>query len=158
MASNFTNIALAKADLGQYKKQKMWFNNTAGFDASNGGAFVKASGYGVVEATACADIFGIIVDAVASGGAFVDVYCGLMDEFTAICELTSGTVMQNGQDCYAYTSKKVGVGTTGLDIVGRLAGNGTDSNKGASLGDGNRVQFQLMPSEAIPGYDSGNTA
>ena len=158
MASIHTRIQKAHADLGQYKTQKVWFNNTAGFDAQYGGVFVKASGYGVVEATACADIYGIIVDAVASGGAFVDVYYGLMDEFTAICELTSGTVMQNTQDCYAYTSSKIGVGTVGLDIVGRLIGNGIDSNKGAALGDGNRVRFGLVPSEALPGFDSGNTA
>lgn len=158
MASNYTGLALANADLGQYQKRKMWFNNTAGFDASNGGAFVKASGFGVVEATACADIFGIIVDAVASTGAFVDVYCGLGDKFTAIVNLTSATTIQNGQNAFADTSKSLGVNTAGLDIVGQLCGNGTDSNKGTSLTDGSRVQFALTPSEAIPGYDSGNTA
>jgi len=158
MASQFTKLQKANADQGQYHKTKLWFANTAGFDASSGGVFVKVSGHGVVEATACADVRGIILDAVVSTGAFVDVYDGLNDEFTAICQLTSGTVMQNEQNCYAYNSSSIGVGTTGLDIVGVLAGNGTPSNQGKGLSTGARVKFRLTASEAIPGVDTGNTA
>ena len=156
MASNYTGVNLAKADTaGKYKKVRMFFNGTGGLDTSAGGKFVALSGHGVEEAAASADVFGIVFEAVASAAStYVDVYCGLQDLFTAILvSSTTASANVNGQGAYLHESSKLAVGTAGLDIVGTL-----QDNTGERKTAGDRVTFSLTPSEAIAGYDSGNTA
>lgn len=161
MSSAYTGISLANSDhAGTYKKTRRLWNNTAGFDASNGGVFVKLSGAGVVQAAGSADIYGIIFDAVASAAGsgdagYVDVYNGLQDKFMA--KVTVGTVsgssaLVNGANVYARDAGAgLGLAVAGLDIVGTI------ENSTVALSDGGRVVFSLTPSEAIAGYDSGNT-
>ena len=159
MTSSFTGLATAKPDIGQYKKVQKFWNNTAGVDLSAGGIFVVASGQGIVAAAASADIAGIILDGVASAAsAMVDMYCGLGDLFTGVVSTTTNgaSAILDGANCYALTSGKLATAIAGLDIVGQLQDN--KGLAGASADNGKRVIFSLTPSNAIPGYDSGNTA
>jgi len=154
MASNFTGIALAEADNGQYKKSRFFFRNTAGVDLSNGGIFVTMSGEGVIAAPGSADVAGILLDPVASAGsAYVDVYNGIGDKFTAVLISAAATSAVNNSPVYAFgTVGYIANEATGLDIVGILCDNIT------AITEGNRATFALTPSQAIPGYDSGDTA
>jgi len=154
MAINFTGIDKAETDFGQYKKTRLFFNDTAGIDCTNGGKFVQASGHGIKEAAGSADIRGIVLDGVVSAGsAYVDVFDGLQDRFSGVLVSANAGSTYNNSPVYAFNSSKIANVATGLDIVGLIS-----DNMGEPKAEGDRVIFKLTASEAIPGYDSGNTA
>lgn len=164
MASSITGIQLALPDEGGvYKKTKRLYMGTAGVDLSKGGIFVKLSGAGVIKTLASAtgaDVYGIIFDGIpattdadGSNDLYVDVYNGLQDKFTAIVNTANGTsAFVNGAVVYeSSTSNSLSLASAGLDIVGAI------ENGAEAVSAGARVIFKLLPSEAIAGYDSGNT-
>lgn len=161
MASSYTGLSKAEADVGQYKKVRKFWCVEGGVDCSSGGKFVAVCAVvgGVTNATACADVFGIILDGVASGAStFVDVYCGLQDLFEGVISTAANgtSAILDGALVYAMTNQVLGTAIASVDAVGILADN--TGLTGASGNDGTRVKFQLTPSQAIPGYDSGNVS
>ena len=161
MASSVTGITLALPDSGGvYKKTRRLYNDTAGVDASTGGFFVVASGAGVVKGGAGIDVYGIVLDGVVAAAnadgsqdLYVDVYNGLQDKFTAIVRSEdNASALVNGANVHASGGNiSLGVACASLDIVGTI------ENGAESVSEGGRVTFALCPSEAIAGYDSGNT-
>ena len=167
MASSITGIQLALPDQGGvYKKTKRLYMGTAGVDLSTGGIFVKLSGVGVIKQAFVPstqggiDVYGIILDGIPAATAaqgsndlYVDVYNGLQDKFTAIVNTAdNASALLNGANVYAAsTSNSLAVASAGLDIAGII------ENGAAAVSAGARVTFKLLPSEAIAGYDSGNT-
>ena len=113
MTSSYTGLNKTEADVGQYKKVRKFWNDTAGVDCSTGGKFVSVSGQGVVEAAGSADIDGIIFDGIASAAStFVDVFCGLQDMFDGVISTTANgaSAILDGASVYAMTSTKLGTG------------------------------------------------
>lgn len=161
MASSITGIQLALPDQGGvYQKTKRKYMGTAGIDLSAGGKFVELSGAGVIIATKGADVYGVLLDGVPAATAadgsddlYVDVYNGLQDKFTATVRTTgAASSLVNGATVFASGGlQSLGL-VCALDIVGTI------ENGSQPVSAGARVVFSLTPSEAIAGYDSGNTS